>query len=266
MNRFGRQITFLIIFLCFVCHLLAQVPSLYFDKLTNQNGLSNNKVNCILQDKRGFIWFGTDDGLNRYDGNNFTIFRNQPGNPYCVSGNMIMDLVEDQDGVLWIATADGGLTKYNYRLSPREQFIQYKHLPADTNSIPVNMLNALLQDQQGNIWIATSGAGVLRFNRERETFTRGSLARGSTCLDLEFDENGIIWVGKHGGGIMKINPREGMPLKWDQIKRAVIGKDYFVLFINKAQLIHLPFRIFNSENERKFLSSILRNKGLVKSA
>ena len=65
--------------------------------------------------------------------------------------------------------------------------------------------------------------------------------------------------------IMKINPREGMPLKWDQIKSAVIGKDYFVLFVNKAQLIHLPFRIFNTENERKFLSSILRNKGLVKS-
>lgn len=64
--------------------------------------------------------------------------------------------------------------------------------------------------------------------------------------------------------IMKINPREGMPLKWDQIKRAVIGKDYFVLFVNKAQLIHLPFKIFNTENERKFLSSILRNKGLVK--
>lgn len=66
--------------------------------------------------------------------------------------------------------------------------------------------------------------------------------------------------------IMKINPREGMPLKWDQIKGADIGKDYFVLFINKAQLIHLPFRIFNTENERKFLSSVLRNKGLVKRA
>lgn len=66
--------------------------------------------------------------------------------------------------------------------------------------------------------------------------------------------------------LMKINPREGMPLKWDQVKRADIGKDYFVLFINKAQLIHLPFRIFNTENERKFLSSILRNKGLVKAS
>ena len=64
--------------------------------------------------------------------------------------------------------------------------------------------------------------------------------------------------------IMKINPREGMPLKWDQIKRAAIGKDYFVLFINRAQLIHLPFKIFTTENERKFLTSVLRNKGLIK--
>lgn len=64
--------------------------------------------------------------------------------------------------------------------------------------------------------------------------------------------------------LMKINPREGMPLKWDQIKKAVIGKDYFALFVNKAQLIYLPFKIFNTENERKFVASVLKNKGLVK--
>jgi hypothetical protein len=64
--------------------------------------------------------------------------------------------------------------------------------------------------------------------------------------------------------LMKINPREGMPLKWDQIQQASIGKDFFVLFVNKAQLIYWPFKIFNTENERKFVSSILRTKGLVK--
>jgi hypothetical protein len=63
---------------------------------------------------------------------------------------------------------------------------------------------------------------------------------------------------------MKINPREGMPMKWDQIKKAAIGKDYFVLFVNKAQMIYLPFKIFNTENERKFLTSILKTKGYVK--
>jgi len=64
--------------------------------------------------------------------------------------------------------------------------------------------------------------------------------------------------------VMKLNPREGMPMKWDQIKSAQIGKDYFALFINRAQLIYLPFKIFNSDNERKFVISILRTKGLTK--
>jgi len=64
--------------------------------------------------------------------------------------------------------------------------------------------------------------------------------------------------------IMKINPREGMPLKWDQIQRAQVAKDAFVLFVNKAQIIHLPFKIFNTDNERKFVGSVLKAKGLTK--
>ncbi len=66
--------------------------------------------------------------------------------------------------------------------------------------------------------------------------------------------------------IMKLNPREGMPIKWDQIQRAQLKKDAFVLVINKAQLIHLPFRIFNTENEKKFVQSILKTKGLLPQA
>ena len=64
--------------------------------------------------------------------------------------------------------------------------------------------------------------------------------------------------------LMKINPREGMPMKWDQIKSATVGDDHFVLFVNKAQLIYWPFRIFNTENERKFVTNILKSKGLLK--
>ena len=64
--------------------------------------------------------------------------------------------------------------------------------------------------------------------------------------------------------LMKINPREGMPMKWDQIQRATIGKDFYVLYVNKAQLIYWPFKIFNTDNERKFVASILKSKGFVK--
>ena len=64
--------------------------------------------------------------------------------------------------------------------------------------------------------------------------------------------------------LMKINPREGMPLKWDQIQSAQIGKDFIALFVNKAQIIYWPYKIFNTENERKFVTSILKTKGLLK--
>jgi YcxB-like protein len=64
--------------------------------------------------------------------------------------------------------------------------------------------------------------------------------------------------------LMKINPREGMPMKWDMIKSAKMGKDYFMLVVNKAQIIYLPYKIFNTENERKFLTSVLKTKGLIK--
>jgi hypothetical protein len=64
--------------------------------------------------------------------------------------------------------------------------------------------------------------------------------------------------------LMKVNPREGMPLKWEQIKKASIGKDYFLLFVNRAQLIYWPYKIFNTDNERKFVTSILKTKGFVK--
>jgi hypothetical protein len=63
--------------------------------------------------------------------------------------------------------------------------------------------------------------------------------------------------------LMKLNAREGMPIRWDQIKKAQVGKDHFLFFINKAQLIYLPFKIFNTENEKKFVQSILRTKGLT---
>jgi hypothetical protein len=64
--------------------------------------------------------------------------------------------------------------------------------------------------------------------------------------------------------LMKLNPREGMPLKWDQIKSAEIGKDFFVLYVNKAQLIYWPYKIFNTDNERKFVTSVLKAKGYIK--
>lgn len=64
--------------------------------------------------------------------------------------------------------------------------------------------------------------------------------------------------------LIKVNPRQGMPIKWENVRKAIIGKDYFLFIITKAQLIHLPFKIFNTEHERKFIETILRRKGYLK--
>ena len=187
---------------------LAQKPSLYFERLTAQNGLSNNKVNCFIQDQRGFMWIGTDDGLNRYDGQNFTIFRKQRNNGSGLSGNIITGLVEDKKGILWIATADGGLTKYDFSQPPALQFTQYKHQDSDTNSIPDNIITCLLMDAKGFLWLGTGGSYVLRFNPVTGKFETPVKQGTKTIQDLCMDKNGMIWVGRAGGSILKINPND----------------------------------------------------------
>lgn len=195
----------LLILLFAHCLLQAQETSLYFENLNSRNGLSHDKVNCITQDRRGFIWLGTDDGLNRYDGKNFVHFRHRLHDTSSLSGNIITDLLEDKEGRLWIATGEGGLSLYDYRLPPHKQFKQYKHLPGDSGSIPANAINTILDDGRGYIWIGTSGKGVLRFHKETGRYDQvGKSTR--TVLDLCMSRDGIIWVGKQGGGFMKINP------------------------------------------------------------
>ena len=185
-----------------------QAPYLYFNRITTQDGLSHNQVNCILQDKRGFIWIGTNDGLNRYDGRYFTIFTNVPGDSTTISGNIIRDIIEDEHGVLWIATADGGLSRYNHRLQPGRQFKQYKHIPGDTNSIPINIINDLVQDRMGYLWLATSGKSVLRFDKSSGRFEAPVKTGTKTILAMSLDATDTLWAGREGGGILKVNTRD----------------------------------------------------------
>jgi ligand-binding sensor domain-containing protein/two-component sensor histidine kinase len=207
MNAGMKKIILVGIFFLSLLDARAQQPVLYFKRLNQANGLSNNKVNCILQDKRGFTWIGTDDGLNRYDGNNFIVFKNIPGQSSSVSGNTISDMYEDKEGMLWIATADGGITRYDYRLSPEQQFRQYKHQPGDSTSIPVNIVNALQEDDNGNLWLATSGAAVLRFEKQKERFSQPDHIGVWTIYDMCFDKKGMIWAGREGGSILKVDPK-----------------------------------------------------------
>lgn len=213
MNQF---IVSILLLLSPLAHVLAQQTSLYFEKKTVQNGLSHNKVNCIIKDSRGFIWLGTDDGLNRYDGNKFTIYRNEPSNKATLSGNIITDLLEDKNGVLWIATSDGGITKYDYRLPPQQQFKQFKNQPGIANSIPGNVINKIKEDNYGYLWLATSGHYLLRFNKQTEQFEQPVTKEIKTFLSLSVADKDTLWAGRQGGGLLQINTKS---LQWRTDKR-----------------------------------------------
>lgn len=194
-----------ILFCCFFLQSNGQETNYFFTQINTNQGLSHRKVNCIIQDSRGFIWIGTNDGLNRYDGKNFVTFRNIPGNTASLSGNVITALHEDKKGLLWIGTADGGLTCYNYKLSADKQFTQYKHKDNDSSSIPVNIINAIETDEQGFLWLATSGNSIIRFNKNTQQFWTGANTPRKTALAVCAVSKEKIWAGGQGGGIIQIN-------------------------------------------------------------
>ena len=142
---------------------------LKFTHLTTNDGLSDNRINSILQDRRGFMWFATEDGLNRYDGNTFVVYKNNPADPNTLSANLIQNLIEDGHGDLWIGTWDG-LDK----LDPTtERFTHYRRYnPDNPNSISGDAVKSLAQDSRGHLWVGTVDGGLNKFDPATEAFTR----------------------------------------------------------------------------------------------
>jgi len=184
----------------------AQVYIPFFKSIRTEQGLSHNKVNRIMEDSRGFIWIGTEDGLNRYDGRYFKIFRRSENGTSGISGNIINDIFEDTKGVIWIATADGGLTRYDYRLEPKLQFKQYKFKPNQKFGITENSILRIVESN-GCLWLATSKSYVLRFNKSTERFDVPVKIGTQAILSLLNVGKDTLLVGRAGGGILRINTK-----------------------------------------------------------
>src|SRR5215204_5089168 len=129
----------------------AQPPPLQFQHLTDAQGLSHNRVWAITQDKYGLIWIGTQDGLNRFDGNRVDVYRNEPGNKNSLPNNYVRCLFTDSHGVVWIGTGNG-LAYYDYRSSSFQSFFRDKV----ENSLPGNSISTIKEDAHGIIWIGTN--------------------------------------------------------------------------------------------------------------
>lgn len=180
---------------------------LRFEHISIEQGLSQNSARCILQDKKGFLWFGTDGGgLNKYDGYEFTLYKTDPENPFSLSYNVILELYEDRSGDIWIGTDGGGLNRFNRE---KETFTRYQNVPGDPGSLSHNIVSAIYEDRSGNLWVGTRG-GLNRFEPETETFVRYqndpekpfSLSHDSVSCIYE-DKAGVLWVGTTGGGLCR---------------------------------------------------------------
>lgn len=189
--------------------LQAQKPDLKFKRFSIDEGLSQGNINVIIQDRNGFIWLGTQDGLNRFDGYDFQIYKPDKSNPHSLSHGIVKSLLEGKDGTIWVGTAGGGLNKYNPKTG---KFTSYLHDESDLSSISNNAVYALYEDKDSVLWVGTFGGGLCKFNKETQTFTtfknkatdRYSLS-GNAIRSIFEDREGQLWIGVDGGGMNKVD-------------------------------------------------------------
>ncbi len=190
----------------------AQVATIAFENITSQQGLSDNYVLCAVQDRDGFLWFGTRDGLNRFDGHAFTVFRHDPANPASLADGSVKCLYQDHRGWLWAGTHSSGLDRFD---RATEQFRHYPHLAGDPASIGDGPIASICEDMQGNIWAATRGhgEGVSRWDHDADRFTRFmydpqdpySLSSNNVIAVCR-DSAGAVWVATADSGLNRYEP------------------------------------------------------------
>lgn len=196
----------------------ARDNALSFTHFSLDQGLSQSVAEALLQDSQGFLWIATQDGLNRYDGYTFKVFKHDPDDPTSLSDNYLYALAEDANGAIWVASSNG-LNRYD-PLSGR--FTRFYHDPDDPDSLSGSNISALLVDRDGNLWVGTNGAGLNRLALDQLSaqptdpatpaalpevkFSHSPLAQsdaaapadGYICA-LAQDSAGILWVGTQNG-------------------------------------------------------------------
>ncbi|QIL39394.1 hypothetical protein G7074_08965 [Pedobacter sp. HDW13] len=227
-----------------------------FSNLTVENGLSQNSVMAIAQDSTGFMWFGTRQGLNRYDGYRFKIYKNEVKNPASISGGEVTSLLTDAKGVLWVGTTSG-LNRYQ---TPNDSFLRIKGLSS-------NNVEAIYQDRDKNVWVGTLNGLNLLVNREQNQFKtfRFSTKAGdpvNSIYSICQDKNGNLWIGT-GNGIVLASLRNGkfqykkvsfpspLPSNYITIIAADVKGNIWMGTSNglcKFDVLHNSLRVFQHDN------------------
>ncbi len=188
--------------LVFLCPFCFSQRDIKFNNITVEDGLSYSLVFEILKDDYGFMWFGTTDGLNKYDGHTFTIYQNIPGDTTSLSDNSVWALFEDSKGNLWVGTDGGGLSLYNRET---DSFQHFKNDPNNSSSLAYNTVNDIVEDKDGTIWIGTYGGGVSKMISpgifQNYAFNENDINSISSNVvnDLFIDSQNRLWAGTQQG-------------------------------------------------------------------
>jgi len=199
----------LIIFICISITTFAQ-ENILFEHYTINDGISQSTINEIIQDSEGLIWFATYDGLNKFDGYNFTVYRNDPDNKNSLCQNYIICLAEDAKGRIWIGSYNKGIDIYDKNTNT---FTNYRYDKNNPKSLSNNQIKFIFKDSKNNMWIATGENGVNMFIEYNERFIRyvhnpdkpNSLPFNE-IFSLNEDIAGNILVGGSGPVYAEINP------------------------------------------------------------
>ena len=177
-----------------------------FESISIIDGLSHNNIWCIVQDSYGYMWIATDDGLNKYDGYNFKIFKIDPADSTTLPANQVTCVFEDHDGILWVSTS-GGLSRYDRKT---EKFKNYKFV--NSNAERANFIYRISEDSKGNLWINAT-LGIRSFDKKSETFKDYEILRddnvvanvtGPTFFTIQTNA-GELYSSSAGFGLIKFD-------------------------------------------------------------
>jgi ligand-binding sensor domain-containing protein len=180
-------------------NLISPLRDARFVRLSAEHGLSQDTVQAVLQDHRRFLWFGTEEGLNRYDGYRFEVFKHEPGNPESLPHNFILSLYEDRAHRLWVGTLEG-LSLFDPATST---FKTYKTKGSPTGGFDQTQVSSIVEDRAGNLWVGIDGSGLARVDPATGAFVdtyrhaAGDVRSlsGDKVNKVFVDRAGVLWVG-----------------------------------------------------------------------
>lgn len=234
----------------------AAAPNLLFNRISKTRGLSNDSVRALYQDRQGFIWVGTQDGLNRFDGNRFAVFRHIQDEPHSLSDNHVLCLTQDREGFIWIGTNSGGVNRFDPRT---ERFERFRHHPDDPNSLSDDRVHHILEDHQGRIWLATDKGlnlwdGARGFEHFFATNAADSLPN-SRLTSLYEDRLNRLWVGTESGMARLKTNADGFEIWRATPNRDGLRNDHILSFFEDAQdrfWIGTSNGLFHMQQEDRF--------------